>query len=90
MMHIGFRRRDGLIFKKLREKALKCFNTAFESKDFAIIAPSLEVASAFWRWVSGCSAARLAHHVRDVEVGSSNLLTPTDQSCSKGRLFFFH
>jgi hypothetical protein len=26
---------------------------------------------------SGCSAARLAHHVRDVGVGSSNLLTPT-------------
>ncbi len=28
---------------------------------------------------SGCSAARLAHHVRDVGAGSSNLLTPTTQ-----------
>lgn len=27
--------------------------------------------------ISGCSAARLAHHVRDVEVGCSNHLTPT-------------
>jgi hypothetical protein len=26
---------------------------------------------------SGCSAARLAHHVRDVGVGCSNHLTPT-------------
>ncbi len=26
---------------------------------------------------SGCSTVRLARHVRDVEVGSSNLLTPT-------------
>ncbi len=30
-----------------------------------------------FRFSSGCSAARLAHHVRDVEVGCSNHLTPT-------------
>ena len=29
---------------------------------------------------SGCSAARLAHHVRDVGVGCSNHLTPTMQN----------
>ena len=28
---------------------------------------------------SGCSAARLARFVRDEEVGSSNLLTPTNK-----------
>ena len=28
---------------------------------------------------SGCSTVRLARHVRDVEVGSSNLLTPTSK-----------
>src|SRR5690606_15315117 len=41
---------------------------------------------------SGCSAARLAHHVRDVGVGSSNLLTPTKAeslSGGAGRAFLF-
>ena len=33
---------------------------------------------------SGCSAARLAHHVRDVGVGSSNLLTPTTEESLSG------
>ena len=29
-------------------------------------------------FAAGCSAAWLARHVRDVEAGSSNLLTPTN------------
>ncbi len=38
---------------------------------------------------SGCSAARLAHHVRDVGVGCSNHLTPTlsPPKLSEGGLF---
>ena len=43
---------------------------------------------------SGCSTVRLARHVRDVEVGSSNLLTPTSKVPEKrgihrGYLFLF-
>ena len=35
----------------------------------------------FFRGYSGCSAARLARFVRDEEVGSSNLPTPTKTYC---------
>ena len=39
-----------------------------------------------WRAATGCSAAWLARHVRDVEAGSSNLPTPTPaETRSAGR-----
>src|SRR4051812_7529751 len=58
-----------------------------EYRFLIIIAPSFE--ELVLNDISGCSAARLAHHVRDVEVGCSNHLTPTSAAFFyRGRSFF--
>ena len=41
------------------------------------VAPGRAGAQVAWQAATGCSAAWLARHVRDVEAGGSNPLTPT-------------